>query len=73
MQTEEHLGFRSYYNSEPIDLEGAKNVIVNQEKSTWLDNIKEKPKLDFLTSIKPEFGTEPYINPHTNMKKNSRF
>ncbi len=51
----------SYYKSEPIDIESAKNTIVSLEKSQWIDNIKDKPKLDFLVQIKSAFGVERYI------------
>ncbi len=51
----------SYDRTEPIDIEATKVIIADQEKSHWADNVKEKPKLDFFTSIKTEFGVEPYI------------
>ncbi len=51
----------SYYKSEPIDIDSAKNTIVSLEKSQWTDNVKDKPKLDFLVHIKSSFGVEPYI------------
>ncbi len=56
------IGRRESYNrTEPVDIEATKTIIADQEKSQWADNIKEKPKLDFLTCIKPVFGAEPYI------------
>ncbi len=56
------LGKRDAYNrSEPIDIENAKTVTANLEKAHWVENVKDKPKLDFLASIKPAFGAEPYI------------
>ncbi len=36
-------------------------IIADQEKTRWLDNMKGKPKLDFLACIKSEYGDEPYI------------
>ncbi len=51
----------SYNNTEPVDIERAKVMILDLEKTGWLDSIKYKPKLDFLASIKTEYGTEPYL------------
>ncbi len=51
----------SYNRTEPIDIDTAKTVIANQEKTQWSDNVKEKAKLDFLAAVKPVFGVEPYI------------
>ncbi len=51
----------SYNRLEPVDIDGTKSIIVNQEKLSWANSIKDKPKLDFLANIKPAFGTEPYL------------
>ncbi len=51
----------SYNRLEPVDIDGTKSIIVNQEKLSWADSIKDKPKLDFLANIKPAIGAEPYL------------
>ena len=56
------LGKRDLYDrTEPIDIEAAKIIIADQEKTQWAHNVKGKPKLDFLACIKSMFGVEPYI------------
>ncbi len=56
------LGKReSYFNRTIIDLELAKTSIFDKEKTKWKENVKEKPKLDFFSCIKPNFCVEPYI------------
>ena len=51
----------SYDNSEPVDINGTKTTISNLEKQNWVDSVMNKPKLDFLASIKPAYCIEPYL------------
>ena len=39
----------------------SKTTISTLEKQNWIDNVMNKPKLDFLASIKPAYCTEPYL------------
>ncbi len=38
-----------------------KTIVYDQNKSDWLNGIKNKSKLDFLSDIKPEMGVEPLL------------
>ncbi len=51
----------SYFRSEPIDIESTRTVIANREQAQWVDDVKSKPKLDFLAGIKSSYGVEPYV------------
>ncbi len=50
-----------YLNLEPVDIEHCKKVIYEKDKINWSNQIKTKSKLDFLASIKTEFGVEPFV------------
>ena len=51
----------SYTNLEPVDINEMKKIIVDRDKNNWLNGIRNKPKLDFLSDIKHEMGVEPFV------------
>ncbi len=50
-----------YQKTDPIDLNWAKQNILNIEKTQWAIDVKKFSKLDLLAKIKPDFGTENYL------------
>ena len=50
-----------YVNLEPVNLEHVKKMVYEKDKLNWSNRIKEKSKLDFLTSIKSDMGVEPFV------------
>ena len=56
------LGKRdSYNNMELLDLEFVKKTVFDKENIHWANSVLGKPKLDFLSRIKPNHCVEPYI------------
>ncbi len=56
------LGLRdSYHTMKQVDMIFAKKKIFEREKDEWAENVMGFSKLDILSKIKSEFGTEKYL------------
>lgn len=51
----------NYRNQDIVDVEEARQILVQQEKNEWLNNIQSVSKLVNYKKFKEEFGTEAYI------------
>ncbi len=56
------LGLRDFYHDlRQVDMKFAGEKIAEKEKTDWAENLKGYSKLDLLSEIKLEFGTEKYL------------
>ncbi len=56
------MGLRdTYHRLETVDLNSAKRKLLEKESNEWGENVMGYSKLDLLSKIKHEFGTEKYL------------
>ncbi len=56
------IGLRDCYDRQSqVDINLARERILNGEKVEWANNVTGYSKLDLLSAIKPEFGSEKYL------------
>ncbi len=56
------MGLRdSYRTLKTVDINSGREKILENEKTEWVENLGDYSKLDLLSKIKTEFGTEKYL------------
>ena len=56
------IGLRdSYRTLTTVDINSGREKIFENEKTEWVENVSDYSKLDLLSKIKTEFGTEKYL------------
>ncbi len=51
----------NFTNQQHVNIDSMKSIVREKDKLNWINNVKDKSKLDFLSVIKPTHGVEPFV------------